>query len=120
MDDLFNKKGVPGWYVRRRGTALLRTVQRAKKDPYPKRPKRSPRPEQDILDRYDAMLEWRKERARQRGVDSDIIMNKEGCWVIGKGNPQTQEELMAYGEIAGPYRLQKYGNEILQRLKTVV
>ena len=117
MEELFNTRGVPGWYVRRRGTNMLRAINRGKSDPIPKRPKRDPRPAQDILDRYDAMLEWRKERAKARGVDSDIILNKEGCWVIGKGNPQTQEELMEYADVAGPYRLNKYGTEILEQLK---
>ncbi len=119
MEDLFKTRGMPGWYVRRRGTQVLRTIKRARKDPAPVRPRRDPKPAQDILDRYDAMLEWRKARARERGVDSDIILNKEGCWNIGKGNPQTQEELMEYGEIAGPYRLKKYGADILEVLSNV-
>ncbi len=116
MEDLFNMRGVPGWYVRRRGVPLLRVIKRSASDPAPKRPRRDPRPEQDILDRYDAMLNWRKERARARGVDSDIILSKDGCWQIAKGHPKTQDELMAYAEIAGAYRLNKYGAEILQAL----
>ncbi|MFK7804072.1 MAG: ribonuclease D [Anaerolineae bacterium] len=119
MEELFKTRGLPGWYVRKRGPNLLRAIRDGSHAPIPKRPKRDPRPAQDILDRYDAMLTWRKETARARGVESDIILNKEGCWQIAKGNPQNAEELKEYGEIAGPWRLETYQNQILSVLKSI-
>ena len=116
MEQLFKTKGLPGWYVRKRGPHLLRAIREGSHAPYPRRPKRDPKPAQDILDRYDAMLTWRKETAKARGVESDIILSKEGCWKIAKGNPSNLEDLAPYGDIAGHWRIKTYGSHILTTL----
>ncbi|MEM8862888.1 MAG: HRDC domain-containing protein [Chloroflexota bacterium] len=116
MDDLFKSRGVPGWYARKRGPELLKVMREAKRDLPPKRPRRDPKPAQDILDRYENMLNWRKELAKARGVDSDIILSKDACWQIAKGNPKDLSELETYGPVAGPWRLGQYGDQILKQL----
>ncbi|MFT5193455.1 MAG: ribonuclease D [Cellvibrionaceae bacterium] len=113
MDELFRTRGLPGWYIRKRGPNLLQAIRAGSQAPIPERPKRDPKPAQDILDRYDAMLNWRKETARARGVESDIILSKDSCWQIAKGNPQSGVELADYRQVAGPWRIKTYEKGIL-------
>ena len=119
LPQLFNMRGISNWFIRKQGRALLNLINEAPLSPAPKRPKRPPRPEQDLLDRYDHLLNWRKLRGRARGVESDVIMNREAVWEIAKLNPESMDELATLVEAIGPWRLETYGAEILEQLTKV-
>jgi ribonuclease D len=97
---------------------LLDVISSARDDEPPQRPKRSPRLPERIINRYDAMHTWRKETARERGVESDVILSRDALWAIAHNNPKTVDELAAL-EVMGPWRLATYAPSILRALSTM-
>ncbi|MBZ0277022.1 MAG: HRDC domain-containing protein, partial [Anaerolineae bacterium] len=61
---------------------------------------------------YTALLDWRRERARQRGVESDVIISKRALWAIAGRKPHTLDELSGIRGL-GAWRLATYGEEML-------
>lgn len=116
MKRLYDTRRLPNWFIRREGDAMLHAVKTAQELSLPKRPKRPPRPAQDLLDRYDYLLQWRKNRGKARGVDSDIILSKDAVWEIAKINPNEVSALNPIQSTIGPWRLQTYGEEIINHL----
>lgn len=115
LSDLDHLENLHPGQIRRFGHGLLRAVKRGLHASPPKPPRRPPRPDDDLLALYDTLLNWRKKRARARGVESDIIMAKETLWKLAKDCPQTTAEL-ADMDALGPWRLQTYGSELLDIL----
>ena len=101
--------------IRRYGSAILRVVEAAQKEPVPNKPARARLPEA-VQDRYDRLMEWRKKRGVVRGVESDVIVSREALLALAKANPQTTAELAAVAELP-PWRRQVYGAEILAVLR---
>ena len=99
----------------RYGQAILDVVDESRHAEFPKPPPRSPRPPDDVLNRYDRLHRWRKMRAQARGVESDVVMSRDALWAIAQSNPQTLEELIAL-DVMGPWRLATYGQEVLRLL----
>ena len=95
--------------------AILGVLADARSAEAPKPPPRSPRPPDEILNRYDRLHRWRKARAQARGVESDVIMPRDALWSIAQSNPRTLEALTAL-DAMGPWRLATYGREILRLL----
>lgn len=54
-------------------------------------------------------------RAQARGVESDVIISRDAIWAIAEANPRTLDELAALS-LLGPWRMQKYGEEIVRLL----
>jgi ribonuclease D len=111
-------KGIPASFVRRHGSAVLEAVhtgQQAK----PPRPPRQTRPaEHSVMERYAALREWRRERAAQRGVESDVILSKNVLWILAQSAPRTLDEMQGIPGL-GPWRLSNYGSELLAVLEKV-
>ncbi len=104
--------GMSSGQVHRYGQGLLNAIVRGQHTDAPPKPKRKKRPSDDILNRYEKVRNWRKERAQKRGVESDVIISKTAMWAIAYQNPQTSSQLAAISEI-GAWRCQTYGDEIL-------
>lgn len=68
--------------------------------------------------RYDALRAWRKERAEERGVESDVIMPRDTLWVLARQVPQRVEDLDDIPGL-GPWRRAEYGVELIELLKRV-
>ena len=113
LEDL---NGVAGRNTDRYGTALIAAVARGKQAPIPERPQRSPMPPTDVLNRFDALREWRKMRARRRGVSSEVIMAKDALWALARANPRTLDDLRQVKHI-GPWRAETYGDDLLKVLR---
>jgi ribonuclease D len=107
---------VGGRHVRLYGERILDAVERglAAKS-LPERPQ-PPVPDPVITERYTALHTWRKSRANQRGVESDIIISKQALWDMAYQPPSCMDDLRAVPGI-GPWRLQTYGTEILAVLR---
>ena len=43
----------------------------------------------EVRDRYDRLHTWRKERARARGVESDVILPRTALWDLARRAPRT-------------------------------
>lgn len=108
--------GIPAIQVRRFGRALLNAVQRGLENKLPQPPEPEPAADLVVIDRYTALREWRKERAVQRGVESDVIISKEALWTLAEKAPSSVEEMRDVRGF-GPWRLQQYGEEILEVIK---
>jgi ribonuclease D len=63
--------------------------------------------------RYEALHAWRKQRATQRGVSSEVIISKEALWELASTAPRNLAQLEALHSL-GPWRIGEYGDEILR------
>mgnify|MGYP001817586270 FL=1 len=93
---------------------MIERAKQARPPAYPRRQnKRAP---EIAMLRYDKLRQWRKERARSRGVESDVILSRGALWEIACTNPQSRDELDQLDSI-GSYRCSAYAEEILDVLK---
>lgn len=112
---------IPGmtWgQVRRYGRGILDAIADGEQALPPTHPKRPKRPSDRVLNRYEKLLNWRKLRARKRGVESDVIISRHTLWEIAEKKPTCQADLEAL-ETLGQWRGQTYGQEILNVLSTL-
>ena len=116
QNDLKSVYGMSFGQVERYGEALLRVVNRGRHGPLPEPPKRNKRLPEEVINRYERLHTWRKERAKKRGVESDVIVSRDALWALAKSNPQTHNELAAISEL-GDWRQRTYGDEILAILR---
>jgi ribonuclease D len=67
------------------------------------------------LARYDALHTWRKQRAAQRGVESDVVISKKALWELAHRNPKTCADLATL-KLLGDWQRSEYGKELLSVL----
>ncbi|MEO8612813.1 MAG: HRDC domain-containing protein [Chloroflexota bacterium] len=115
-NELHRIKGMSGQQVRRYGRQLLQAVERGRRSPTPHPPARPPDLDPDLVERFTVLREWRKLRAEQRGVESDVIISKEALWAVASKLPTTIEDLSDI-EGLGPWRLSAYGEELVDKMK---
>lgn len=115
MSALIETPEVGSTNARRHGRRLLAAIECGLKAPLPKQPAKQ-RPDTAVMVRYAALHAWRKDRAMQRGVDSDVILPKHMLWVLARRAPTSMEQLEAINGL-GPWRLENYGAEILNVLQ---
>jgi ribonuclease D len=115
VEQLNQVLGMSRGQIRRYGHRLLQIVGQAQKAPLPNFPHRNPRPSADVLERYEKLHTWRKERAARRGVESDVILSRDALWALAQAGPRSIEELNKI-EFLGKWRRQTYGQEILNVL----
>lgn len=113
-DDLARVPGMSSGQMQRYGRDILRIVRENHGATAPRRPSRRPRLPQDVLDRYELLRTWRKEKGAERGVESDVILSRSALWALARNNPSNREELDG---ILGPWRSSTYGDEILSLLR---
>ncbi len=113
-DDLARVPGMSSGQMQRYGRDILRIVRENRGGKPPRRPSRGPRLPQDVLDRYELLRNWRKEKGVQRGVESDVILSRDAMWALARANPGSRDELDG---ILGPWRARTYGDEILSLLR---
>jgi len=112
ISDLAAIHGMSAGQQDRYGRAILEAIATARHAPPPQPPRRSPRPPDSVLNRFDRLHRWRKTRAQARGVESDVITGREALWTIAQTAPRTMADLEALA-VLGPWRLATYGEEIL-------
>lgn len=112
-------RGMSDGQMRRYGVGILKAIKSGMGAVPPTPPRRSVRAvDEATLRRYDALRTWRKERALEKGVESDVVMSKDALWEIAKSPPKSLQELEAI-DYLGPWRLRTYGEEILRVLAEV-
>src|SRR5665213_518959 len=115
--DVESLKGVPGMtpdQIQRHAHGVLQAIQQGLDAP----PQHAPQVERepnDVRDRYDRLHTWRKERAKARGVESDVILPRTALWDLARRPPRTLDELAHITDF-GPWRRETYGAEILALL----
>ncbi len=116
--DLLMVKGLGSRLVQRDGAAILEAVARGRQAPPPAPPKRKQRPDPEVTARYEALRVWRKQRAAERGVESDVILPRDTMWALAHRVPSREDELNEIPGL-GPWRRAKYGAELLAVLEQV-
>jgi ribonuclease D len=117
MEELKALPGMTNHQVGRHGKALLQAVGKGLKAT-PVHPPRSTRPDERYLARMEALKQWRKEKARELKVESDIILPRDLLHELAARNPRDEKAL---GEcLAGvPWRREQYGGEIVKTLARI-
>lgn len=108
-------KGFPKHQAKRFGPQIFAAIERGKKAGPPRHRRSASTIPQAVLARYEKLRNWRKQKASERGVESDIIISKHILLDVAHQHPRTLEELGQVNGI-GTYRLQKYGQDILKLL----
>jgi ribonuclease D len=105
--------------VRRYGAGILEAVRRGVRAGPPSPPRHySGYSNEQVMRRFEALHAWRKQRAVQRGVSSEVVMPRDVLWELAQVAPRNWEQLRVIRSI-GPWRLKTYGDEILQVLDSV-
>jgi ribonuclease D len=114
LESLSSLPGMSVGQVRRHGAQLLQAVQRGLQAK-PVRPPRTPRPDNDFLQRLEALRQWRKTAGQRLEMASDVVLPRDLIYSLAMQNPSTMEELAPMlSEV--PWRLEHFGAEILQAL----
>ncbi len=114
-NDLKRVKGLPLSSAQRYGRELLHTLDRGRRAPLPRMQQRGTETEPAVVDRFMALRDWRKARAEQRAVESDVILSKDAMWAVAFKDPKTMDDLEGLSGL-GPWRRDAYGQEILDVL----
>jgi ribonuclease D len=107
--------GMTSGQVRRYGKGVLDAVARGHKTPK-QHPPQQPPLDEEIRNRYEALHSWRKRRARERGVESDIILPRELLWDVAHANPSGEKALQRLMQDI-PWRFEQYSQEILNTIQ---
>ena len=110
--------GVPGMtpdQIQRHARGVLQAIEQGLDAPAPRAPQAEREPD-EVRDRYDRLHTWRKNRAKARGVESDVILPRTALWDLARRPPRTRDELAQIADF-GPWRRDTYGEEILTLLR---
>jgi ribonuclease D len=111
-------QGVPGMtpdQIQRHGRAMVQAVEQGLSAPAQRAPQVEKEPD-EVRDRYDRLHTWRKNRAKARGVESDVILPRTALWDLARRPPRTRDDLAQIADF-GPWRRDTYGEEILALLR---
>lgn len=116
LEELRAIRAMPPRVIDRLGPKLLEAIAAGRKAPLPQPPKRGPRTDSAILDRFDKLQQWRKAQAQERGVESDVVITRTAMWEIAHKCPQSLDELQEVAQL-GPTLLELYGESILNLIQ---
>ena len=103
------------YQVRKFGRGLLEAVRRGLASPPLVRPF-TPRMDEQIANRMEALRNWRKQAGLVMGVESDVILPRDVLSQIASANPKRLQDLAPLMEDL-PWRLEHFGSEILKALQ---
>ncbi len=109
-----NLTGLSDRQIERFGRPLLEAIQRGKTAPQVT-PTSIQKPGDAILNRLRRLKLWRKKKAEELGVESDVILPRPYLHQLAETNPRTPAEL-ARLLADSPWRLENLGAEILKIL----
>lgn len=112
------RAGLSPLQVDRYGNGILAAVRRAEQAPPPAPPRGGPPPDPRIIQRYDALRAWRKERAAARGMEPEIVVPNAALRALARAEPQTAAEVARIAEL-GPWKAGAYAAELLAILRQV-
>jgi ribonuclease D len=115
MEELMALPGMTKHQVERHGKGLLQAVKRGQQSEPVHRPHNA-RPDDRFLGRAEALKQWRKLKAKELGVESDIILPRDLLYYLASKAPTNEQELVECLEEV-PWRREQYGEEIMGVLK---
>ncbi len=118
LDELRRVRGMTEHLTRRHGRGILRAIRRGQRGPdlRPPPPDQSRRPDDATLARFEALRQWRKRKAAQRGVEPEMVLSNAVLWALARNVPRDMAALEAL-QVMGPWQLQAYGPELLKVLE---
>ncbi|MEO8393932.1 MAG: HRDC domain-containing protein, partial [Chloroflexota bacterium] len=114
--DLSQVEGMSPTQMRRYGRVMLDAVSAGIRAKTPTPPPPDPPADPFVVERYTALREWRKARALERGVESDVIISKDALWTLAERAPDSLDDMDEVRGL-GPWRLGAYGAEILEVIR---
>lgn len=114
IQNLSEVKGVSTKIINKYGNDLIKCVQNGLVN-QPVSRQHKIKPSEAYMLRYESLKNWRKNKANDIGVESDVILPKDLIDIISTTNPHSNEELKTI-MLEVPYRFNKYGIEILELL----
>lgn len=115
LDDLVKLPSLNDRMTKRYGRGLIQAVQSGQQAP-PEYPPIRKRPENAILEKIDALREWRKLTGRALGVPSDVILPRDVLNRIAWSEPDEMDELAILMQDV-PHRFERFGSEIMDVVK---
>ncbi|MYD10811.1 MAG: hypothetical protein F4X02_12315 [Chloroflexi bacterium] len=112
LKQLYDLRGLPAWLIRQSGDEFIQAVRHGQASRVEYLPPAQPTIPQAVVDRYSALHSWRRETAKARGVESDVIISKDALWEIAHRNPASPAELEGIRGL-GPWRRKTYGAALL-------
>ncbi len=115
QEELAHVPGVPARNAQRYGRSLLEAISRGDRAK-PPRPTYSPRPADEVVERYEALRCWRKKAAASRRVEVDVVLGNAVLWELARENPRSIRELEGI-EGLGQWKRGTYAEAILRTLR---
>lgn len=111
-------RGLPRHMSSKERRVLLAVIDAGIGTPPPTRPPRQTnnRPDEVVQDRYEALRDWRRERAQNRGVEPDVILSNRILRKLARENPSSPAELER-SLILNDWERQEYGREVVALLR---
>ncbi len=116
MRELETVQGISQKQARWLGRGLLSAVQKGLQTKKAPKIPRKPKPSDAYLLRVDKLRQWRKNKGRAMGVESDVVLPKDLLYQIAEANPQTQSKLSDILE-STPWRREKFGDQIFELIR---
>lgn len=116
LEELRSVEGMTRGQIDRHGRGLLEAV-RSGLAAKPVRLPRSERPDEQFLLRLEKLRQWRKAAGQAMGVESDVVLPKDLMTALAGRNPQTEEDVAKILQDT-PWRMRRYGREILRILES--
>jgi ribonuclease D len=115
-EELSGIKGLSSYPIRRYGQQILEAIAKGKRSSPPRRPSLPSRPDDAVTARYEALRSWRRQVAKQREVDTDVVLPNAVLWRLAEQHPTTLDELKTI-ENLGPWKRETYGEDLLEILR---
>ena len=111
-------KGIPRYLPSRGRRRILSIIAREARASPPHRPERvqGGRLDEATEDRYETLREWRKKRAKARGVEPDVVLSNRTLRLLAQHNPTSPRELDA-SDVLNSWERREYGREIVSLLR---
>lgn len=114
-EDLEKISGLSPRLRQRYAEGVLECVARGQHGKPLRRPSH-PRKDDELIQRMEALKNWRKNKAADFHVESDVILPREVLEHVAAVNPGSREKLTSLMEFF-PWRLENFGDEILMVLQ---
>ena len=118
LSELGRIRGLPRHLPHKARRKLLSIVDQGLRDDLPERPEMAAnnRPDRHEIERYEALRQWRNQRAEDRGVEPDVILSNRTLHILAQESPISAEALVATGALSD-WERQEYGREIVALLR---
>ncbi len=117
IEELRTKRGATERLINRHGANLLKAIQQGEDSP-PLSRQPSTRPNEKYLKRLEKLKEWRKLKAQDLKIESDVVIPKDIMEKIAALNPKNKGDLRKIMQ-STPWRFRHYGESILSELSSL-